>query len=70
VRDGPWKLIETRGGKQKTAFTQLFNLDTDPGETQDLSEREPARTARLLDLLARLSARDRDAVAPAGPGGK
>jgi arylsulfatase A-like enzyme len=64
VRDGPWKLMETRGGKQKTPALQLFNLDTDPGEASDLSKQEPEKTAALRRLLERLSARDRDAVVP------
>jgi arylsulfatase A-like enzyme len=64
VREGPWKLIETQGGKQKPTAIQLFNLDTDPGEASDLSRQQPEKAAALLGLLERLSARDRDSVVP------
>jgi arylsulfatase A-like enzyme len=49
VRDGDWKLIE----HYEDDRVELFNLAQDPGETRDLSKREPKRTT---DLKARLTA--------------
>lgn len=54
VRAGDWKLIEyyehtlTQTGRAP----ELYNLRSDPGETQNLAAREPARVAALLSLLA------------------
>lgn len=47
VRLGPWKLVQPPGRKP----VELYRLDTDPGETQDLSTAEPERVARLQGLL-------------------
>ncbi|MDX2268617.1 MAG: sulfatase [Bryobacter sp.] len=44
VVDGDWKLIEHFEDKR----VELFHLGRDAGEKQDLSSREPKRTARLL----------------------
>jgi arylsulfatase A-like enzyme len=44
--DGDYKLISTTQGKR-----MLFDLATDPGELDDLAEREPERTAALLRRL-------------------
>jgi arylsulfatase A-like enzyme len=47
VRRGPWKMIHNRqfmGGKP-----QLFHLDRDLGETNDLSEEHPERLAEMLN---------------------
>lgn len=56
AREGPWKLVNIKG---KTA---LFNLDTDIGETTDLSTRHPGIAASLAGALNRWKAE----VAPAG----
>ena len=48
VRQGPWKLIYHHADRRR----ELFNLDQDIGETRDLAEQEPARTAALSRLLA------------------
>lgn len=50
VRQGDWKLcylLKTAGG---SGGWELFNLANDPGETNDLSKQEPARTKALLAL--------------------
>lgn len=48
VRHGPWKLLRLR----KEAPPQLYNLDRDPAETNDLATAEPARTAELEALYS------------------
>jgi arylsulfatase A-like enzyme len=48
--EGPWKLIRTEEGEE------LFNLDTDPGESLDLSARHPETAARLAHLLSEYEA--------------
>ncbi len=48
VRQGDWKLcyiLKSAGG---TGDWELFNIETDPGETRDLSKQEPARRKALL----------------------
>jgi arylsulfatase len=42
IRQGDWKLVDLGDG------WKLFNLADDPGETRDLSAREPARTRQLV----------------------
>jgi len=56
VREGPWKYIyNTTLGTER-----LFHLPTDPDERQDLSAREPDRSARLRQRLAAfIAAEDR-----------
>jgi arylsulfatase A-like enzyme len=48
VRDGDWKVIE----HYEDGRLELFNLAQDPGETHDLSTREPVRAAALKGKLA------------------
>jgi arylsulfatase A-like enzyme len=47
IRDGKWKLIEFYHWDK----VELYNLEADPGEQLDLSQRNPERTAQLLDKL-------------------
>ena len=47
VRDGRWKLIEW----YEDGGLELFDLDTDPGETTNLAEEEPETAARLKAML-------------------
>jgi arylsulfatase A-like enzyme len=49
LRQGRWKLVNLEGPFAESHF-ELFDLDTDPGETKNLAASDPARYARLLDL--------------------
>ena len=54
LRDGDWMLhwrFDTNG--ESAPDVRLFQLDLDPGERTDVSEREPERTERMLAELAR-----------------
>jgi arylsulfatase A-like enzyme len=55
VRFGPWKLIAKNRGED----VQLFNLESDPYETQDLAAQEPERVSHLKRLLGHYAAKDR-----------
>ena len=48
VREGNWKLIEDH----EDGRVELFNLEKDPLEANDLAEREPARAAAMRKRLA------------------
>ena len=47
IRSGDWKLLEC----YETGKLSLYNLAVDMGETNDLSQKEPAKTAELLAKL-------------------
>ena len=47
MRQGPWKLIH----HTDTGQYELFNLDSDLGETTDLSKKHPERTSELAEIL-------------------
>ena len=47
IRNGDWKLIEF----YHWGSAELYNLKDDPGEQRDLSEKNPAKAAELLDKL-------------------
>jgi arylsulfatase len=64
VRQGDWKLIVTPGANGEKV--ELFNLSSDPGETNDLASSQPDRVATLRRVLAEVSSTDRDAVAKDG----
>ena len=49
VRDGDWKLIEW----YEDGTLELFNLATDPGERDNLADRQPERAKALQDKLRR-----------------
>ena len=61
VRLGNWKLIELKDGA-KVRY-ELYNLSTDPQETNDLSKVEKQHLAELQSVLQQISQRDKDAVA-------
>lgn len=50
IRQGDWKICYTMQGAGGTGEWELFNLATDPGETRDLSQQEPAKKKALLAL--------------------
>ncbi|QEG43631.1 sulfatase [Roseimaritima ulvae] len=47
IRDGDYKLVE----RYEDGRTHLYNLQDDIGETNDLSEQQPQRTAEMRDRL-------------------
>jgi arylsulfatase len=49
LRKGFWKISNLDGPFDESRF-ELFDLETDPGESNDLSESEPEKHAELLDL--------------------
>ncbi len=71
IRKGPWKLCLCSGSggwsaprdKQATARglppMQLYNLDDDPGEQQNLVEKHPEKVRELLRLLDQIVRRGR-----------
>ncbi len=64
VREGDWKLIVPTARPNKAAGKiELFDLARDPQEATDLAAQQPERVAALKQVLARLAAADRDAVA-------
>ena len=50
VRKGPWKLVHM-GVRSEHPYFELYNLDSDPGETCDLSASEPAKLAELQEIM-------------------
>ena len=50
LRQGPWKLVHMNI-RSENARLKLYNLDEDPGETQDLSLAHPERVASLKALM-------------------
>lgn len=52
VRNGPWKLIRLYGaGKHHTHVHELYNLDEDLGEENDLAAQMPERVTTLAALI-------------------
>jgi arylsulfatase len=49
LRKGSWKIIQIETPLGKGKF-ELYNLDTDPLETEDLSEEYPEKYKELIDL--------------------
>ena len=50
VREGPWKLVHLDIRSEHPRY-ELYNLDDDPGETNDLVEAEPERVEHLKALM-------------------
>lgn len=50
LRVGRWKLVQ----RYETGKTELYDLETDIGETQDVSKEQPKLKARLLKQLQQL----------------
>ncbi|MEP2076197.1 sulfatase-like hydrolase/transferase, partial [Rhodopirellula bahusiensis] len=46
LRQGHWKFVQARQNQP----VELFDLESDPGETQNLSETQPARLKKLLSV--------------------
>ncbi len=61
LREGPWKYIEPSDGKKINATTntelgnsprpQLYNLDNDPGERDNVASKHPERVAAMQEQL-------------------
>jgi arylsulfatase len=49
VRKGEWKLVNIEADKGGDGW-QLYNISRDPGEVEDLAEKEPEKRAELLRL--------------------
>lgn len=47
IRDGNWKLIDASKGRNSKP--ELYNLDTDPGETTDLAKDHPERVKEMTE---------------------
>ncbi|MCC6511334.1 MAG: sulfatase-like hydrolase/transferase [Pirellulaceae bacterium] len=60
VRMGDWKLIV--GGSKTSNNNELYNLASDPQESNNLAEAEPDRLQALLKVMADISRADKDSV--------
>jgi arylsulfatase len=49
IRQGRWKLVTLERPFDETGF-ELFDVEDDPGETNDLSEAQPEKRAELIEL--------------------
>lgn len=57
VRKGPWKLLINNEGSVRIEHNdledaELYNLDLDPGERYDFSDKEPGIVKELKQLIA------------------
>ena len=50
MRQGPWKLVHM-DIRNDNARYELYNLDNDPGEENDLAAAEPERVEALKALM-------------------
>ena len=60
LRYGDWKIVKL---KSDDPF-ELFNLQTDPYEKNDLSQSEPEQLNELLSILEEVRSKDRKGPAP------
>ncbi|MEZ0388437.1 MAG: arylsulfatase [Verrucomicrobium sp.] len=51
VRMGPWKGVRLGVKKNASAPVQLFNLESDVGETTDISAQHPDIAAQILEIM-------------------
>lgn len=52
IRKGDWKLWQSVDSGEYGTYTLLFNLKTDPNETTNLAEKEPAKVKELQGAIA------------------
>ena len=50
LRQGDWKIVQY--DLQNSAKTMLFNIANDPGEQDDLAEKEPQRVAAMAKRMS------------------
>lgn len=51
ARAGKWKAVRYRVSRGPDGPAELYDLESDPGETEDLAEREPEQAARMAEIL-------------------
>ena len=51
LREGPWMLLR-RGMKKGEPSVELYHLEQDPSQEQDLAQEQPERVARMLARMA------------------
>jgi len=56
VRDGKWKLVDINDRKKNIHARELYDLEADAGETNDLAASQPEIAARLFRELEKWSA--------------
>lgn len=61
LQDASWKLVRRRSRKGSDSSTLLFDLAADPGEQDDLTRKQAARSERLADDLDEVLRRQRGA---------
>lgn len=54
----PWKLIRQRNNKGKPVIYQLFNIEADPEEKENLIDKDASLTAKMKVLLEKQFAKD------------
>ena len=68
MREGPWKLVvnhpKAKPGSFENEQVELYRLDRDPGETQDLAKSEPEKSGELLAKLKAWYADTQGAATP------
>ena len=51
IRFGKWKLITSKNDLDEGKQTELYNIDQDPYEKNNLAKTYPERTIQLLDMI-------------------
>jgi arylsulfatase len=67
IRQGDWKLLYLLKGAGGTGDWQLFNLQRDPGELNDLSATHSEKRAAMLELWAEYAKTNGVIISDAGP---
>ncbi len=65
IRQGPWKLVFLKGGKR-----ELYQLESDLGETKDVSRENPEVVEKLAALMKRQVEQGRSTPGARQPAGK
>jgi arylsulfatase len=53
VRQGDWKILKTLRAAGGSGDWQLYDIESDPGETRDLAKANPKKLKELIDLWNR-----------------